>query len=423
MIKSLGNIKEPKVSELGGKGYSLALLHNNKFSIPKGFVIVAEVFIEYLKQNNLFDRVQEIVSQINGANFQLKSRKLKSLVLSGKIPKTIGSVIAENLKRLCSQRVSVRSSAISEDSLKASFAGLHDTFLNIRPDPTLVSEYVKKCWASLFNERAVAYRTKNRIPYLEGMAVVVQKMIPASVSGITFSVHPTNHQVLLVETSYGLGDLIVSGKIVPDEFVIDRKTLKILEKRVGDKSEISKTAGEGVKIVHVEEKAAKRQALTDEEVRQVAKISLDVERIYKTPQDIEWCIYKKKVWLLQSRAITTSVTPAKVSLEQRIILKGIPASPGIIQGKVKILLNPHQVGKMKDGDILVTVMTNPLYLIAIQKAKAIVTDVGGMICHAAIIARELGIPCVVGTGNATKLLKDHNEVIVNGTEGTVYASK
>ena len=423
MIKWLSDIIKPKLSEYGGKGCSLSVLTNKGFHVPKGFVLSAETFFEYLRQNNLFDKTQNLVHQINDMNFRAKSREIKSLIITGKISKTIVLEIEKNLKRLRSQYVSIRSSAVSEDSLKASFAGLHDTFLNIRSESTLVSENVKKCWLSLFNERALVYRIRKKIPHLEGMAVVVQKMVPASISGIAFSVHPTNAQALLVEASYGLGDLIVSGKIGSDEFVIDRKTLKILEKRLGNKSQMSRVAGDGTKIVHVGEKTAKRQALTDEEVRQVAKISLDVERTYKIPQDIEWCIYRKKVWLLQSRAITTSVTPTKVSLERNIILKGIPASPGIIRGKVKILLNPNQVGKMKNGDILVTVMTNPLYLVAIQKAKAIVTDVGGMICHAAIIARELGIPCVVGTGNATELLRDLNEVIVNGTEGTVYASK
>ncbi|MEM4500493.1 MAG: PEP/pyruvate-binding domain-containing protein, partial [Candidatus Woesearchaeota archaeon] len=296
--------------------------------------------------------------------------------------------------------VSVRSSAVSEDSLRVSFAGMHDTFLNVKAELELVLENVKKCWASLFSERAVIYRMKKGVLRLEGMAVIVQEMIPAEVSGVTFTLHPLNKNALLIESARGLGDLIVSGKIIPDYFVINRKTLSILEKRINERI----------------------PSLSDSDVKKIAKICLKVEKIFINPQDIEWCIFDNRIWLLQSRAITTNSMIVKESLKKKIILKGIGASPGIAQGKVKIVLNPGEVHKVKEGDILVTVMTNPLYLTAIQKAKAIITDIGGMICHAAIVARELGIPCVVGTKNATKVLKDNMEVVVNGTEGKVYAS-
>ena len=399
-VKSLEEIKEPNVSEIGGKGYSLAVLTNNGFDVPKGFVITSNAFFEYLKYNNLLDKIKNLVAEINEDNFKDKSWKIRDLILNGKIPRNIVSEIAEGLKNLNVKYVSVRSSAVSEDSLRVSFAGMHDTFLNVKAELELVLENVKKCWASLFSERAVIYRMKKGVLRLEGMAVIVQEMIPAEVSGVTFTLHPLNKNALLIESARGLGDLIVSGKIIPDYFVINRKTLSILEKRINEKT----------------------PSLSDSDVKKIAKICLKVEKIFINPQDIEWCIFDNRIWLLQSRAITTNSMIVKESLKKKIILKGIGASPGIAQGKVKIVLNPGEVHKMKEGDILVTVMTNPLYVTAIQKAKAIITDIGGMICHAAIVARELGIPCVVGTKNATKVLKDNMEVVVNGTEGKVYAS-
>lgn len=400
IVKFLDEIKESKISELGGKGYSLAVLMNNGFNVPKGFVIISEVFFKFLKYNDLMERIKKLSSEINENNFQEKSWKIKNLILNGKMPEEIASRIKENLDELNVQYVSVRSSAVSEDSLKASFAGLHDTFLNVKADLNLILENIKKCWASLFNERAVIYRLKKKIPHLEGMAVIIQEMIPADISGIIFTIHPMNNKAMLIESAQGLGDKVVSGEVIPDSVVINRETVSIIERKSKEE-----------KII-----------IPENILIELAKICLKVESVFNSPQDIEWCISKDSIWILQSRAITTLSLPTEEKTRIKPILNGLGASPGIARGKVKIILNPKEVGKMIDGEILVTVMTNPLYVTAIQKAKAIVTDVGGLICHAAIVARELGIPCVVGTENATKILKDNMEVIVNGTEGKVYPS-
>ena len=302
MVKSLSEIKEPKVSELGGKGYSLAVLINNGFNVPKGFVIVSDAFFEYLKQNNLMNRIEKLTSDIDENNFQEKSEDIKNIILHGKMPEEIISEINENLNKLNVQYVSIRSSAVSEDSLKASFAGLHDTFLSVKSD--LVLENVKKCWASLFNERAVIYRLKMEIPHLEGTAVVIQEMIPAEISGITFTVHPTEGKSLLMEASYGIGDIIVSGIVEPDDYVVDRETLDIVEKRIRRKSKMSSVKGGGIKIVDMEEGLAEKQVLSEDKIKEIARTCLEVEEIVKYPQDIEWCIYNSKIYLLQSRPIT-----------------------------------------------------------------------------------------------------------------------
>lgn len=393
MIKFLNEVKEPKVQELGGKGYSLAVLMNNGFNVPKGFAITSEAFFKFLEENNLIETIEKLSSQINKNNFQEKSKEIRELILRGKIPEEIISEIKEALNKLNVEYVSIRSSAVSEDSLKASFAGLHDTFLNVITELNIVLENLKKCWVSLFNDRVVIYRIKKKIPHLEGMAVIIQEMIQSEVSGITFTNHPTKRDTLLIEYTAGIGDRIVSGKIIPNSIIIKRSTFEVLEKN-----------------------CIEDVSLSEDIINELVSICLKIERAFNSAQDIEWCISKNTIWILQSRAITTYIEETK----RKLILEGLGTSPGVIRGKVKVVLTPKEANKMKDGEILVTVMTNPLYVVAIQRAKAIITDVGGMICHASIVARELGIPCVVGTKKATKILKDGMEVIVDGSEGKVY---
>ena len=305
MVKFLNEINEPEVSELGGKGYSLAVLINNGFNVPKGFVITSEVFFKFLRFNNSMGRIENLSSEINENNFQEKSKEIKNLILSGKTPEEIASKIEENLNKLNVQYVSIRSSAVSEDSLTASFAGLHDTFLNVKTDLDIVLENVKKCWASLFNERAVIYRLKKKITRLvEGMAIIIQEMIPAEVSGITLTIHPSNEKALLIESSYGLGDLIVSGRIQPDDYIVDRETLVILDIRIGVKKRMNICKEKGTEIVEIKKELIEMQVIPDEKIQEIAKICSEIGKIFDHPQDIEWCIYNNKIWLLQSRPIT-----------------------------------------------------------------------------------------------------------------------
>ena len=395
-IKFLNEVKEPKVLELGGKGYSLAVLMNNGFNVPKGFVITSKAFFEFLEENNTKEKIEKLVSEISENNFQKKSKEIRNLILEGKIPEEIAFEIKDALEKLNVKYVSIRSSAVSEDSLKASFAGLHDTFLNVKAETEPVLENVRKCWASLFNDRAIIYRIKKNLSLLDGMAVIIQEMIPAEISGITFTIHPTRRDSLLVEYAAGIGDRIVSGKVIPNSIIIKRDTFMVIEKNDVNKNIV----------------------LSENTIKELVSIGLKIEGIFNKPQDIEWCIFQSTIWILQSRAVTVPTEKTK----EKLILEGLGASPGVVKGKVKIILTPREANKMKDGEILVTVMTNPLYVTAIQRAKAIITDVGGMICHAAIVARELGIPCVVGTKKATKTLKDGVEVIVDGSEGKIYLS-
>lgn len=424
IIRPLSGIEKPNLSELGGKGYSLAFLLNNQFNVPKGFIITSDVFFYYLTQNDQLGKIKKIISEIDENNFKEKSYEIKNLVLNGKIQEEIALQIKNNLKKLNVQFVSIRSSAGSEDGLKSSFAGLHDTFLNIKLDLNLILENVKRCWSSLFNAKSIYYRIKKGMPILEGMAVIIQEMIPAEVSGILLTIHPFYKRNMLIEMSYGIGDLIVSGKIQPDSCVIERETFKILEKKLGNQNNINPIENGKNNAIKVPKEFLKRQVISDEKIKEIARICMEIEKTFKYPQDIEWCIYKNKVWVLQSRAITKIYSSLlEESKKREIIVKGFGASRGIANGPVKIIMNIQQWDKLKESDVLVTKMTTPDMVLLMGKAIAIVTDVGGMCCHAALISRELEIPCVVGTGNATNILKDNTLVEVDGIKGVIYKYK
>jgi pyruvate,water dikinase len=251
------------------------------------------------------EKVRKLSLEIDENNFREKSREIRNLILSGKIQENIESEVKEALSKLNANHVSVRSSAVSEDSLKASFAGLHDTFLNVKAETSSVLENVKKCWASLFNDRAVIYRIKKKIPHLEGMAVIIQEMIPAEISGVVFTVHPMREKYLLIETSYGIGDMVMSGKVEPDGYVVNRETLEIVGKKIGRKNIMTAVEDEKTIVINVKRELVRGQALPDEKIKEIAQISLKVEKILNYPQDIEWCIKGDKLWLLQSRAITS----------------------------------------------------------------------------------------------------------------------
>lgn len=302
--KSLEGKNERTVQELGGKGYSLAVLVNNKFDIPKGFVIISEAFFKFLEHNDLLEKIEGVASEIDKDNFREKSEKIKDLILGGEIPEEIVVEIKSKLIGLNVKTIAIRSSAVSEDSLKASFAGLFDTFLNIKSDLGSVLGGIKKCWASLFNERATIYRLGKSMPHLEGMAVIIQEMIPAEVSGITFTAHPMNKKLLLVEASYGIGDMIVSGRVDPDDYTVDRETLEIVERRIGKKDKMNIIYGEKIRTVDVKKGLTERRVLPDKKVKEIALTCLEVEKIFGYPQDIEWCISNSRLWLLQSRPVT-----------------------------------------------------------------------------------------------------------------------
>jgi len=302
LVVYLGN-DLPK-REAGGKGHSLGILINNGFNVPMGFLITSTAFFQFLDYNGTLSEIKKLAYKITKDNFPEISEQIRQLILKGEIQDKIILQTKEYLDTLRNDYVSIRSSAVSEDSLKASFAGLFESFLSVKPDYHLVLEKVRNCWASLFGERAVIYRIKKEIPHLEGMAVIVQKMIPAKSSGITFTIYPVGGEFLLIESSYGLGDVIVSGEVEPDDFFVDRKTLNIVRKRIGSKKKMSLSISGQIQIMDVGEDLTRKQVMPDNKVKEIAKVCLQIEKIFDYPQNIEWCIYKDKLWLLQSRPIT-----------------------------------------------------------------------------------------------------------------------
>jgi len=307
MMTIVGLKNNLSAREVGGKGHSLGVLAKNDFNIPKGFIITISSFFNFLKYNSIIDKIETLSSRINIENFKQKSKEIRSLILEGEISKDLISEIKDYLNKLNVQYISVRSSAASEDSLKFSFAGLFDTFLNKRSESNLILVYIKKCWASLFNERAILYRLKKMIPQLEGMAVIIQEMVPAEISGITFTVHPINKKALLIEASYGLGDIIVSGEIEPDDYILDRETLIIINKKIGNKSKMSIGQNGERGVIEVKKELSRKQVLSDNKVEEVAQVCKKIEKIFNYPQDIEWSISNNKLWLLQSRPITGAI--------------------------------------------------------------------------------------------------------------------
>ena len=317
----------------------------------------------------------------------------------------------------------VRSSATAEDLPDASFAGQQETYLNIKGEDNVV-ERVKKCWGSLYTPRAIYYRIQKGFKHEEvSIAVVVQKMVNSEKSGVMFTSHPvTGDKIAVIEAVFGLGEAIVSGIVTPDTYVYDRGKRELKETIIGEKRLMIVRKNDKTVEVELGEKA-KERVLSDEEIEKLVDIGEIIEEHYRKPQDVEWAIEKDKIYIVQSRPVTT-IGEGKVEgveEEGEILVKGLGASPGIGVGKVKVILGEGEISKVEEGDILVTTMTTPDMVPAMKRAAAIVTDEGGMTCHAAIVSRELGVPAIVGTKNATEVLEDGMVVTVDGDKGIVYS--
>lgn len=310
----------------------------------------------------------------------------------------------------------------------ASFAGQQATFLNVKGSADLIKA-VQACWASLFTARAIYYRVKNNFPHMKvAIAVVVQKMVNSEKSGVMFSINPAtnNKEQIVIEAAFGLGEAVVSGAVNPNTYVVDKKTKKILEKDIpGQDFKIIRDINTGKNTkVELSEEEKKKQVLNEAEILALSQLAEKVEQHYNFPQDMEWAIERNKIFLVQTRPVTTLKKKEKeVEIKAEAILKGLGASPGIASGKVRILSSASDIDKLQKGEVLVTKMTNPDFVPAMQRASAIITNEGGITSHAAIVSREMGVPCVVGTKEATSKLKDGEEVTVDGSAGLIYSGK
>ena len=436
MIAWFEDLGKDDVAIAGGKGANLGEMVRAGLPVPPGFVVTAQAYSYFLEKSGLSGQIMEILKNTDvDDNDELNraSEEIRKLITSSPMPEELASEILESYRELSrrvgkeEEFVAVRSSATAEDLPGASFAGQQETFLNVKGEEII--EYVRRCWSSLYTPRAIFYREKKGFAHERvSIAVVVQKMVNAEKAGVMFSVHPATGEKdkIVIEAAWGLGEGVVSGTVTPDHYVVDKKTNKLIHKEVAVKEIMftkDEKTGKTVKVKLPPERA-KAQVLSEEEIEELAELGKKVEEHFGSPQDIEWAIEAGRLYLLQSRPITVLYEKEEEEEEteesREVLVKGLAASPGIGSGKVKVIFSVDELDKIKEGDVLVTTMTNPDMVPAMKRASAIVTDEGGMTCHAAIVSRELGIPCVVGTGNATEVLKDGMEVTVDGTRGVVY---
>ncbi|MDI6858045.1 MAG: phosphoenolpyruvate synthase [Dehalococcoidia bacterium] len=425
------------IALVGGKGANLGEMLRAGIPVPPGFIVTAEAYSRFIEQSGLAPRITEILSALDVHDsdaLQAASKKIKQMIVDTPMPDDIAQQVRQYYREMGAPPVAVRSSATAEDLPEASFAGQQSTFLNVLGEDRVVLA-VKECWASLFEARAIFYRVENGFEHMKvKIAVPVQKMVQAERSGVMFTVEPvtSDRSKITVEAIAGLGEALVSGEVSPDMYIVDKANLSILEKniQIQDRQLFRTETGKGkgyadISWQPVPDAVRDGQKLSDEEIVRLAEIGKRIEDHYAFPQDIEWASENHELYIVQTRPVTTLVEVSEEEAEAveetaPVILKGSPASPGVAAGVVKITLDPSEIGKVLAGDILVAEMTTPDFVPAMKRAVAIVTDRGGRTAHAAIVSRELGIPCVVGTGEATGKLRDGQTITVDGARGLVY---
>ncbi len=446
-VKWFSELNKGSGSVAGGKGANLAEIYNLGIPVPPGFVVTAQAYDYFIKKAGLVDKIKFLLQKINyedTAKLEEITKEIRELIIGAKMPKEMEVEILEAYEMLGADSkekeadellkgpyseifVAVRSSATTEDLAEASFAGQQETFLNVKGKESLLYS-IKKCFASLFTPRAAYYRNKKGFRHeTASLAVVIQKMVNSDKSGVIFSKDPSaKNNNTIIEAVFGLGEGIVSGQITPDRYVVYNS--KIIEEEIADKRIAMVKNAEGrQETVKLKEQISTQQVLKDHEVIRLANLSLKLEEHYQKPQDIEFAIGDDEIYIVQTRPITTLEKRFQASeikeLKGEVILKGLAASPGIGVGKVKIVHRLEDLKKVIQGDVLVTEMTNPDMVVTMQRCSAIVTNEGGLTAHAAIVSREMGIPAVVGTREATKRLQEGEIVTVDGFTGNIYRGK
>jgi pyruvate, water dikinase len=443
------DLNKDSIAIAGGKGANLAEMINAGLPVPNGFAVTAQTYKEFIEKTGIKDK---ILAQLFGLNvddtakLQEVAKDIQKIITDTEIPEEIKEEIVDNYELLGAEKeahdlieakevfVAVRSSATAEDLPEASFAGQQATYLNIKGKNQVITA-VRACWASLFTARAIYYRTKNKFEHDKVLiSAIIQKMVNSDRAGIMFTINPSTNQEdeIVIEGVYGLGESIVGGEVNPDTYIVDKNTKAIKSMKI-KKQEwglFRNENGENEKQ-DIPKENQERQVVPDSEVRELARLGKKIEDHYQKPMDIEWAIEGNDILIVQARAVTTFHKEEKSEEKNgqssatdeeagKIIIKGETASRGVYAGKVKIIKDASELEKIEKGDIMVTKMTTPDMVPAMQKAGAIVTDEGGMTCHAAIVSREMGIPCIVGTEHATEVLQDGQEITVHATRGIVY---
>jgi pyruvate,water dikinase len=416
---------------VGGKGASLGEMTAAGLPVPPGFVVTAGTYRRFIEETGIDEQLFDAVAVDSDDSEALAEAEssAEELILETELPESVREEILAAYDGLDDGEafVAVRSSATAEDLPDASFAGQQDTYLNVTRESLV--ERVKQCWASLFTQRAIYYRNEQGFDHdAVDIAVVVQRMVAADKSGVMFTSHPSSGEAqIIIEAAWGLGEAVVSGSVSPDNYVFDRETDELVETTVADKKvmmEKDESTGETVER-EVPEDRRNVQVLDESEVEALVELGERAEDHYDEPQDIEWAIVEDEVYMLQSRPITTiaddetATAAADGNGDGDVLVTGLDASPGTASGPARIVGKLDQLDKVGEGDVIVTEMTTPDMVPAMKRAGGIVTDEGGMTSHAAIVARELGAPAVVGAGNATETLEDGQVVTIDGDTGSI----
>jgi pyruvate, water dikinase len=444
-IVGLEEVSESDLPLVGGKASKLGELVRRGLPIPPGFVVTTELYQAFVDATSLKSEIPDALQGIDpgdSKSVERASQRIRSAFEKTDFPAGMREEIVSAYETYVRQNdvvfSAVRSSATTEDLEDASFAGLQDTYLNVRGTDAVLRD-IRRCWGSLFTPRVLVYRARKGFDRATlRLAVLVMKMVNSTASGILFTRDPnTGENHMIVEAGWGLGELIVGGEVTPDHFVVDGVTLKVVHKQLSEQSvRLVRNPDGGNTREPVPEADRSRQKLSDDALHRLVSLARLIESHYRRPMDIEWCLDGSTLYIVQARPLTALPAPPPTSSkavarptepmraaseEEGLLLKGLGAAPGAAAGKVRLVLHVEENTELQPGEILVSTMTTPDMVPAMARAGAIVTDEGGMTCHAAIVSRELGIPCVVGTRTATKTLHDGQEVSVEGKMGTIYS--
>jgi len=428
-------VTKDDINIVGGKGANLGEMTRAGIPVPPGFVVTADAYFDFIEESKLEEGIRNLLQPLDSNDskqLQQIADQVKQLIMKSGMSDKLAGEIRESYIKLGRGLVAVRSSATAEDLPTASFAGQQSTFLNIENEDEVVLA-VQECWASLFEPRAIFYREQQGFDHFKvGIAVPVQKMVQSQSSGVMFTLEPvsSDRSKIIIEAIYGLGEAVVGGEVNPDLYIIDKDGPRISTKKIGEQEWqlIKNPDGRGDEAnikVALSPSSRKQQKISDDDIMHLAKLAKQLEDHYEFPQDIEWAKEDEQIFIVQTRPVTTirETVEETPEVEAPVLLTGASASPGMASGPVKIVYQASEIDKVAIGDVLVTGMTTPDFVPAMKRAVAIVTNRGGRTSHAAIVSRELGIPCVVGAEKATTTLIDGQIITVDGSRGSVYEGK
>jgi pyruvate,water dikinase len=426
------------IAVVGGKGANLGEMTGAGLPVPPGFVVTVDAYHTFIERSGLRGFIADALAAVNvddSATLRATARAIQARFSEARIPEDVCTALTDAFTQLRatvgeSLRMAVRSSATMEDTAQASFAGMNRSFLNVLDREQLAAR-VKDVWASLYAPRVIFYRYKLGLPGDPEIAVIVQQMIDADKSGVAFSVHPAsgNPNLIVIEGAYGFGEAVVSGQVEPDTYEVAKADLTMTDVRVGHKSfMLTRDEHGGTLRVELPPEQADSRVLTDQEVRQIADLVRRDEQHYGSPQDTEWALAGESLYMLQSRPVTgmlalsqggAPAAEAPTEMPGRKLLHGLGASPGVVSGTARVVESAQEADALQPGEVLVAHATSPDWVPFMRRAVAIVTDSGGMTSHAAIVSRELRLPCIVGTREATTVLQTGMLITVDGTTGVV----